>query len=71
MLDMNSLLASSIWGSIGIGFFIYGKKCGVSPALIGGLAILGVSYFVASALFMSLISIALIAGTIGFIKHGY
>jgi len=71
MFDLNNLLASLVWGAVGTGFFIYGKRCGVSPALIGGLAIIGVSYFVGSALFMSLISVGLIAGTIGFIRHGY
>ena len=71
MFDINNLLASSLWGTIGIGFFIYGKRCGVTPALVGGLAIVGVSYFVGSALFMSLISVAVIAGTIGMIRHGY
>jgi hypothetical protein len=71
MLDVNNLLASMLWGSVGVGFFIYGKKCGVTPALVGGLAMIAVSYFVSSVLFMSLISVGLLAGTIGFIRQGY
>jgi hypothetical protein len=71
MFDMNTLLASLVWGSVGVGFFIYGKKQGVTPALIGGLAMVAVSYFVGSPLFMSLISVALVAGTVTLIKQGY
>lgn len=71
MFDFNNLLASLLWGTIGMGFFIYGKRSGVTSALVGGLAIIAVSYFVGSPLVMSLVSVGLIAGTVGLIRHGY
>ena len=60
--DSNSLIASLIWGSIGSGFVIYGKKQGEPVPLFGGLALVGISYFIESALIMSLVGAALVAG---------
>ena len=57
----NFLFASLIWGSIGIGFAIYGKKQGAMVPLVDGIALVAVSYIVGSALLMSVISIAIIA----------
>jgi hypothetical protein len=56
------LFASLIWGSIGVGMAIYGKKQQSAPALIGGIALVAVSYLVADPLWMSVTSIALIVG---------
>ena len=61
-LDANSLIASLIWGSIGSGFVIYGKKQSEPITLFGGLALVGISYFIESALIMSLVGAALVAG---------
>ena len=58
LLDTKFLLASLIWGSIGVGYFIYGKKQQEVAPLVGGLVMIAVSYLVGSALLMSLISIA-------------
>ena len=58
---MNTLWASLFWGAIGSGFAIYGKKQGAMVPLFGGLAMIGASYFCASALVMSLVSLALLA----------
>ena len=44
------LFASLIWGSIGVGYFIYGKKQQSLPAMVGGILMVVVSYFVGSAL---------------------
>lgn len=60
--DTSTLVASLIWGSVGSGFFIYGKKQQEWVPCFGGAALVGVSYFAAdSALWMSLISIGIIA----------
>lgn len=60
MFDTNFLLASLLWGSIGTGYFLYGKKQGAAVPLAGGLGLIAVSYFIGSALLLSLVSIALI-----------
>ncbi len=57
---MNFLLASLVWGTVGMGYLVYGKKQGASVALAGGLALIGCSYFIPSALLLSLVSVSLI-----------
>ena len=57
-----TLVASLIWGSIGTGFFIYGWKQQSIPPLVGGLLLIIASYFISSPLYMSLASVAAIAG---------
>ena len=57
-----ALIASFLWGTIGFGFAIYGKKQVSTVPLIGGIALIAGSYFFASsAWIMSLFSIAVIA----------
>ena len=70
MFNPDTLFASLIWGSIGIGMAIYGKKQGALVPLLGGIAVMAGSYFISSALYMSLISIALIVGIFIFRKWG-
>ena len=60
-LDAHSLFASLLWGSIGSGFAIFGKKQSEPVTLFGGIALVAVSYFIESALIMSLVSAGLIA----------
>jgi hypothetical protein len=55
-----TLFASLIWGTIGFGFFIYGKKQGSFIPMIGGVALTGISYFIASPLYMSLTAIGIL-----------
>jgi len=59
-----SLFASLIWGSIGMGFAIYGKKQKAMAPLLGGILLMALSYFIGSALVLSLVSAALVAGII-------
>ncbi len=70
MFNSNTLFASLIWGSIGFGMAIYGKKQGSLIPLFGGIAVMAVSYFITSALYMSVTSMALIAGIFIFRKWG-
>ena len=58
--SQNTLIASLIWGSVGVGFFIYGKKQQSMIPLFGGIVLIGLSYFIASALYMTLASVAAI-----------
>ncbi|HKS37420.1 MAG TPA: hypothetical protein VJW76_09540 [Verrucomicrobiae bacterium] len=59
--NAHSLVASLIWGAIGLGLFVYGKRQQAMTPLFGGLLLIGISYFVGSALYMSLAGIALLA----------
>ena len=64
-MDISStLLASLLWGSIGLGFAIYGKKQRAMAPLVGGLLLLGISYFIGSALVMSVVGAVLVAGIV-------
>jgi hypothetical protein len=63
MFETNTLVASLIWGSIGMSFFVYGKKQQQWIPCLGGVALVAVSYFATdSALWMSLISVGIIMG---------
>ena len=66
-LNSSTVLASLVWGAIGSGFVIYGKKQRAMVPLYGGIALVATSYFVESALVMSLICVALL-GAIYFFR---
>jgi len=64
-MDITStLFASLIWGSIGLGFAIYGKKQKAAVPLVGGILLMGISYLIGSALVMSLVGVVLVAGIV-------
>jgi hypothetical protein len=65
------LFASLLWGSIGMGFAIYGKKQRATGPLVGGVALVAISYFISSALVMSLVGAALVAGIVWYQRQGY
>ena len=71
MFTASFLFASLIWGSIGIGYFVYGKKQQSFSALGGGILMIAVSYFVSSALLMSLICILIILAVYQLVRRGY
>jgi hypothetical protein len=71
MLNMNFLLASLIWGAVGSGYFIYGKKQGAAVPLGGGLCLIALSYFIGSAWILSLVSISVIAAMHWLMRLGY
>ena len=71
MFNTNFLFASLIWGSVGVGYFIYGKKQGSWIPLTGGILMIVVSYFVGSALLMSVLSLGIIVGIYALLKKGY
>lgn len=60
-LNTNTLFASLIWGSVGVGYFIYGKKQRSLAPLFGGIAMVAVSYTVSNWIWMSLITLGLMA----------
>ena len=71
MFNTSFLFASLLWGSVGLGYFIYGKKQGCWSPMVGGALMMVASYFVSSAVLMSLACIGLIAGVYVLLKRGY
>jgi hypothetical protein len=71
-INTSALLASVLWGGIGGGFLIYGWKQKVLIPFIVGLALSAVSYFfLDSALWMSVASVAILAAFVWSKKQGY
>ena len=71
MFNASFLFASLVWGSIGAGYFLYGRKQSSWIATTGGLALMITSYLISSAFLMSLVSLVIMA-TIYFLhKHGF
>ena len=62
--NSSTLVASLIWGSIGMGFAIYGRRQRATAPLLGGVLLMGISYLISSALVMSLVGVALVAGIV-------
>ncbi len=60
----SALLASLIWGSIGLGFAIYGKRQKAMAPLLGGILLMALSYLIGSALVMTLVGAALVVGIV-------
>lgn len=71
LLDSKFLFASLIWGSVGVGYFVYGKKQEAMIPMIGGLVMVAVSYFVGSWLWMTLTCVGLMIGIYWLLKQGY
>ena len=53
-----------------MGFAIYGKKQGAVVPLFGGVALMAVTYFISSALYMSLVCAGMVAAMIWLRKWG-
>ena len=68
--NSNVLFASLFWGSIGAGYLIYGKKQRSWPPMVGGIAMIVVSYFVSLVSLMSMAGIAIMTGVYVLIKRG-
>jgi multisubunit Na+/H+ antiporter MnhC subunit len=71
MLDMNIMMASMLWGTVGGGFCLYGRKTGATVPVIGGVILVALSFLPASPLIMSLVATAIIGGMAWFMKQGY
>jgi hypothetical protein len=70
MFKTSFLFASLLWGSVGVGYFIYGKRQQSVAAMAGGLLMIVVSYFVGSALEMSLVCLGIMAVVYSLVKRG-
>jgi len=60
-MDAGYLFAALVWGSVGFGFFMYGKKQKSPVPLVCGIFLMGASYFARTPLSLSLVGIAVIA----------
>ncbi len=65
------LFASLVWGSIGLGYFIFGKKQQSISAMAGGILMMVLAYFAGSVLVMSLVSVMIILGVYVLGKKGF
>jgi hypothetical protein len=59
-VNPNALLASVFLGSVGLGFFVYGKKQRRAPHLAVGVLLMVYPYFVSSVALMLLIGAGLV-----------
>jgi len=71
LLDEHFLFASLFWGSVGAGYLIYARRQRMIIPFLGGVAMIGVSYFVSSWVWMSVVCIALMVAMYQLIKRGY
>ena len=71
LLDPGLLFASLVWGSIGVGYCIYGRKQRSVVPFVGGVALIAVSYLVDSVLLMSLVGLGLLTLVYALVKRGY
>ncbi len=71
LFNPHTLIASLIWGTVGVGFVMYGRKAGEPFPAMAGLGMVAASYLCATALSMSLVSVGLIAALVVLQKLGY
>ena len=71
MLDQGYLLTSLLWGSIGTGCIIYGRKQGEWTPALTGVALIVVSYLIQSPIVMSIASIGLLFAMRLLTRRGY
>jgi len=71
MFKTSFLLASLIWGSVGAGYFVYGKRQQSFTAMGGGISMIVASYFISSALLQSVVCLGIIAGVFWLARRGY
>ena len=60
-MDFNSLMASFVFGTIGMGMFMYGKKLGRPLPLAAGAGLMVVPYFISHLVIMIIVCGAITA----------
>lgn len=60
-MNASTLLWGVLFGSVGLGFFIYGKKQRAIVPLVCGLALMVFPYFVSGTVLLIAIGVALMA----------
>jgi len=70
-MNADTLWASVLWGAVGSGFAFYGKRQGKMVPMVGGLAMIGATYFCETALTMSVAGVAFTASIWWLTKRGF
>ena len=70
-LNANSMLASMLIGSVGLGLLIYGKKQIRVPQIVAGIVLLVYPYFVSNVLLMLGIAVAAMGALWGALRLGW
>jgi hypothetical protein len=60
-LSFATIMWGLVFGSLGVGYFIYGKKQANGPALVTGIALCVVPYFISSLWILIPVGLALAA----------
>jgi len=71
MFSPSFLFASLFWGSVGFGYFIYGKKQSSWLPMVAGVGMMAAAYLIGSALLMSLVCVGLMTSVYFLLKLGY
>jgi hypothetical protein len=60
-MDTSSLVWGLLFGSIGLGFFVYGRRQKTVVPLVCGVALMIFPYFVSSTILLVILGLALVA----------
>ena len=58
-MDSNYLMLSLLFGAVGMGLFMFGKKAGKIPHLVAGVALMTCPYFITNIIAMVSVCIIL------------
>jgi len=59
-MDSTQLFLGLIFGSVGMGFFVYGKKQGKMVALISGISLCVIPYVVSNTIVLTVLGLFLV-----------
>lgn len=71
ILNQHFLWASCVWGAVASGYWVYGWKQRSIIPFLGGLVMMGASFLIISALWMSLACVAAMVGVWWLMRQGY
>ena len=60
-MDTTSLLLSMLFGTIGLGFFMYGKKAVRIVPMLSGVSLMFCPYFISSNIILTLVCLGIVA----------
>ena len=60
-MDTNTLLLSVLFGAVGLGLFVYGKKAERIPPLAAGIGLMVCPYFIPNVIALAVVGALLIA----------
>ena len=60
-MNLSVLLWGVVFGSLGLGYYIYGKRQSAMLPLLCGIALMAIPYFVSSSLYLILVGGSLMA----------